>query len=718
MSPKKTAKTAARKQAAKKADVYANISKPARDYWEQLTWGDISDSFGDRSTQRGRAYAQGGHVKSLWATDDGRHLLAVVRGTEEYKTVVTLKDGRRKNQFDIISRCSCPVGSQCKHGVAAIAKFLELLAVDTPIPLCVKHDEETWATVSPDGTRKVFKTIFDDDEDWDDDEEDDWDDNHGNWDEDDWDDEEDDDLPPRSTRKAATKKTVSKKDDFTKSLEKKLAAKSPKELVALLLELTEEYENIRERFEQEAFAESVAKSGDVAKLVEKAIKSIDKAFGGLSYGYRGRYYDDSPSPDLDSVLEIVKQFKKFDDCLAAADRVARHLIKVGGRYVEDFQAEDTCEIDDVFEELAESLINSKTPPVDVILWAYEISGLGDYDLSESGVRTILERPWPVKIWSGVADSLIAKMHEKGTSRSDLRTIVEVLDKAHRQKEATDLLRKEAAKANECGFLADRLIEFGFLDEAETIVREQRKAGSKDEEARLDDYWVDRLKKIAEKRKDWPTLASIQAAEFFERPWRYEIKPLIATVKKAKVEPAIRKSIEEFLKTGKLPAAVSAVLSGRKPTPTMKKAWPIPVFAFDPKERDPGPRFDVLCEWAIDERRPTDVIRWLDESSKHKTKRRDLNQKEVADAVTETHPDRAFELYRNVAEHEMEVRRNYPEAIKILRKARKALEKAKRGGEWPKVVEEIRTTHRRKSSLMKLIAEMEAGSIVKQKRQGR
>ncbi len=141
----------------------------------------------------------------------------------------------------------------------------------------------------------------------------------------------------------------------------------------------------------------------------------------------------------------------------------------------------------------------------------------------------------------------------------------------------------------------------------------------------------------------------------------------------------------------------------------------PFFAFQPDSKKIGPRFDVLCDWAIAEKRPNDVVRWFDELSKHKAKVREIDREKVADAIAASHPDRAFRIYRDLAEHEMEATRNYLSAVRLLRKIRKALDAAKRGADWPKLMTEIRTTHRRKSSLMKQLDELEAGSIVNQKR---
>jgi uncharacterized Zn finger protein len=686
-----------------------------REYWEQLDWGSLSESFGDRTLQRGRDYAKYRHVRSLWVTEDGKSLLATVTGTHEYKTLVVLKDGHGKNQFVPFTNCSCPFGTNCKHGVATIIHFLDYLAQNKPIPLCQKLEDDNtiWNVVDENGKTKTI--IIEPDYEYDD-EDDDWDNEHDDWDEDD--EKYDNDLQEalRTTR-SSLPKPGSKNDIQTASLEEKLDRKSPKELVDLILHLFNEYDDVREHFEQEAFAESVAKTGSIAQLVEKAIKLIDKEISdGLA---TVRRYGNEPSIDFNSVTEIVKQFKKFDDALAAADRVAKHLLKKGGHYLEESGAEDSSDFGLVFDDMVEALLASKTSPISIILWAYDISHIDEYDLAGLAIRTILKRDWTVKIWSDVADTLLARMSE--SLDYSLRIIVETLDKASRQEEATDLLRAKAGDSREHAMLVERLINFGHLDEAEKICWEQRNIELK-EGAHSgfyhDNSWSGRLKKIAEKKENYPMRASIEAAAFFEEPRHEMLLALLQTAKKIKIEQTVGCAIEAFLQTGVFPAAVQKELEGIKPTAKEQQDWQIPFYAFSVEKKEQRPRFDVLCEWAIAEQRPNDVVRWFDELAKQGVKGRTVSREKVADAISNAHPDRALRLYREMAEHEMEVSRDYPAAVRLLRKIRKTLEGWGRSADWQPLMAEVRATHRRKSSLMKQLDELEAGSIVNQKRHGK
>lgn len=73
---------------------------------------------GQATFDRGRAYARQGRVENLTSGDHGRMLLATVRGAgrQPYQTLVRAGS----DPLSWTSRCSCPVGGRCKHGVAVL----------------------------------------------------------------------------------------------------------------------------------------------------------------------------------------------------------------------------------------------------------------------------------------------------------------------------------------------------------------------------------------------------------------------------------------------------------------------------------------------------------------------------------------------------------------------------------------------------------------------
>ncbi|MDR1290150.1 MAG: hypothetical protein LBK06_03010, partial [Planctomycetaceae bacterium] len=423
------------------------------------------------------------------------------------------------------------------------------------------------------------------------------------------------------------------------------------------------------------------------------------------------YYEEGASCNFKPVIDVIRQLGKFDNFLDAVDRITKHLLKKGGQFFEDTDTEDVSDFEEVLQEISKLLMASKMSPVSIILWVYDMRCVDDYGLYESTfVKDILARDWSVKIWSEVADAMLGKMYENVAENwrgARLRAIIEVLDKAHRQEEATNLLRAEAVRVGEQYVLVNRLIKFGFLDEAEKLASEQYKI--KFEKNGNDTYnsnlWSNYLKEIADKKRNWATKASIEAMEFFKYPSVESVLELLSTANKMKIESAIRCAIETFLQTGKLPAAVQKCLDNIKPTAKDCENWQIPFFVFRLNKSKFIPRFDILCNWAIAERRPNDVVYWFDEIAKQKSLSDivfEVKRVEVADAIINSHPERAFKIYSELAEYEMEDTRNYSLAAQLLQKVRKSLDNMKRTADWQKILTEIRTKHRRKSNLMKLL----------------
>jgi uncharacterized Zn finger protein len=93
--------------------------------WKNLSWDDLTDWTGSKTLSRGRGYANSQHVSQLARTDDGM-LLAWVQGTERYATHVQIH-AADKNGETLTSQCSCPVGYRCKHAVAVILSYLDVL---------------------------------------------------------------------------------------------------------------------------------------------------------------------------------------------------------------------------------------------------------------------------------------------------------------------------------------------------------------------------------------------------------------------------------------------------------------------------------------------------------------------------------------------------------------------------------------------------------------
>jgi uncharacterized Zn finger protein len=106
--------------------------QPPKKYWASLSWDDLTDWAGERSISRGRTYQRQGRVHDLVISEDGR-LLAFVIGGDRYAVSVWCETGGKK-VGDLHSQCTCPVGANgCKHAVALVTAYLELLGQNAAI---------------------------------------------------------------------------------------------------------------------------------------------------------------------------------------------------------------------------------------------------------------------------------------------------------------------------------------------------------------------------------------------------------------------------------------------------------------------------------------------------------------------------------------------------------------------------------------------------------
>jgi uncharacterized Zn finger protein len=128
---------------------------------------------------------------------------------------------------------------------------------------------------------------------------------------------------------------------------------------------------------------------------------------------------------------------------------------------------------------------------------------------------------------------------------------------------------------------------------------------------------------------------------------------------------------------------------------------------------------VLLELAVREQRPDDVLRWYDQlkkprrSSAYSDWGPSTPDARVADAVADTHPQRALAIYQEIiADH---INRaspsSYEAALPYLRKAHQLLQRLGRDAEWTAYLAELRETHRRKRRLMEVLDRIEQRRIV-------
>ncbi len=206
------------------------------------------------------------------------------------------------------------------------------------------------------------------------------------------------------------------------------------------------------------------------------------------------------------------------------------------------------------------------------------------------------------------------------------------------------------------------------------------------------------RELWEQAGDWPRIAALRADEFFHQPSVPGLKALRAAAEQASAWPAVRTAALRYLETGELPAA-------------SKPSWPLPSAGLPPIAQRWQPSFpmrSVLIEWAIEEQRPDEVLRWYDQPSQGREAWATINHDRVAEALVATHPERAAEIWKSMAEAQIAQTNTaaYEEAAVFLRKLGQLRKQQGRMEAWQKYIADLRAVNKRKRRLMETLDRLE------------
>jgi uncharacterized Zn finger protein len=178
---------------------------------------------------------------------------------------------------------------------------------------------------------------------------------------------------------------------------------------------------------------------------------------------------------------------------------------------------------------------------------------------------------------------------------------------------------------------------------------------------------------------------------------------------------VREAALRFLETGKQPAS-KAPAAGDTKTPKAPKSWPLPDTAVPVPATRTGrgdfPDTSTLVRIAIHEKDANTALRWYESAKKGRYNDHHLHL-EVAAAVSESHPDVSLTIWRNLAESQIMLVKPaaYEVAARYLRKMQEVYQRTRRLGEWHDLIRSIRTAHKPKRSLMKILDSLEAKRIL-------
>jgi uncharacterized Zn finger protein len=719
------------------ADNAGKTSTPPKNAWAQLTWDDLNAWAGPRSLARGRNYQRTHHVRDLAVSADGK-LLAWVRGTERYATQVELRP-EEAGEAKLASVCTCPVGhSGCKHAVAVVLQYLQALKDKTPVPTAAAKDPRRSLLA-----RTAQEAELEDDEDFEEEEA---------FGDAEFDEEEEHAATQRWHANRAEVSHASAKGKKAKgnkegSLRAYLEGLPAGELVNLVLRFAEDHPEIAEGL-SERMALAAGKTGELLRQARKEMTRVTGERGDWDDWHGGFVADYS---GLQRRLKDLLELGQAD----AVIELGRELFQRGVEQVEQSQdeGETAGQLIDCLEVIFHAVLRSSLSGPRKLLYVIDLCLDDDYDLCQSA-DVVLDAEWPAADWSAVADDLARRLEGAPAPQGDASFhdrynrdglsywLIQALEAAGREDEALAVMEAEAPKTGSYVRLVERLIRDGQLDDAVRWAMEGIEH-TRNQMPGIASQLQTLVRQVAEQRKDWPTVAALYAEEFFQHPSVATLRQLQKAAGKAGCAEQVNAAALHFLETGVRPQPAPAAAPVRKgraagrstpataaQAPTWPLPAPLPAAGPSAKEagkartralpaRQPSPHYDILLDLAIDEKRPDDVLAWYDRvRPSHRSQgfgvyAFDHNASRVADAVAATHPERALELYRGLAEREIAATTPsaYERAMPHLRKIRAVLHRAGRKADWEKYVAELRADNHRKRRFLEMLDSLEGRPII-------
>jgi uncharacterized Zn finger protein len=448
--------------------------------WRSLTWEDLETWAGAKSLKKGRSYRS--HVSQFGQTKDGGYL-AWVQGSERYITHVEIKQGQLE------SRCSCPVGTRCKHAVAVVLVGLEQIKNKKPVAL-VNPDDPRWL---------LLETPVD---------------------------------------------RLEHRPEPQNSLETYLAGLPEPQLRALLEEVLQRFPNVRQLLQDRANMQGA----DGQKLLNTAKKEIAKLSSFSSYD---DYHAIPDTERLTNALEGLNQGQHFDPLLGLAPslmKASNQAIESCHDEGELHEALQHC-----FDLIIDALPQSSLGRSERLIWLEQLTLDDEYDLIETSAEDEefwQDDPPQPQDWEALAEHFSLQLKHSDVKQYRRKRISDLIGLALRQagrgEEITALLEREAEQHGEYSRLVEHYLELGQPKNADAAILRGMQQPSQSGSYGLQQKW----RALREKEQAWEKLAADSAEDFLRDPSIRTFRQLETDAQKAKVWGKINPLARAFLETGK------------------------------------------------------------------------------------------------------------------------------------------------------------------------
>ncbi|TVL99851.1 MAG: hypothetical protein CV087_16530 [Candidatus Brocadia sp. WS118] len=634
--------------------------------FRELTWNDLMDWVGSRILKRGEDYFRRGRVTNLRIAPKG--ILATVSGTDEYTTLVTVHG--QGQQKEIVSDCTCPYSSGCKHAVATLLAFSQAIKEKRKIPTAQSTD--------PDVKRMEG---LDDGEDDEDDEYDDSDDAG--------------DTQTRPKKSSAKSTPDSDIAEFLDQHDKEF-------LVKFVIRLANKY--------PEVYTELLDSARLAGGKVEKLVSSIHQEIDNITSepAWHNHWSDEGNPSDFSRVKSMMLTL--FDQgYYDAVTTIAGELLEKGNAYVEtcDDEGDSAVQISECLEIGFKAVKKCEWPNVRKIMFIIEAELQDEYDLC-GNTYEILESIRDTSAWSAVADNLsdrLARLPSSKNSNNEFSTnyrrdrisnfLISALEKSGRNEEVLPLCAKEAKITGSWVRYVERLVGTKKYDEARKAAEEgMQQVGQK--YPGIASTLREHIAKLAEKSGDYNSILLLRQEEFLDSPCLANYNKLIEAAAKTKTEATIRDWALKFLETG------NAHTKGEQKNPPKGKERYSKSF----------PAYDVLIDIADKEKDADMVLHWYKKSYAKNHWFSDEHV-QVARAIAGKYPDEALKIWCELAENQIALTKPsaYEIAVGYLKQVRDIYRKTHRAKEWESYLAVLRETNKKKTRFIQSLRALTGEKII-------
>jgi len=632
------------------------------DPFKELRWSDIQDWAGGKATAKGMKYQEEERVKEIKSTPEGS-LIARVQGTTEYFTEVSLENGK------LSSICTCPVGHDCKHGVAAVLEYLERIEQGEEVPVISDKDlliararigyagAETFGTFDAEESslhnlRNYLEQL---------------------------------EKPELIEILVAFAKKDSLLGVYLRDRQK-LASENPAGIICgIYSELDELWRETRDYDYWSYENENVPDFSDLQVRLESLL--------------------DSGHPD--ELLEIGKALMDKYDGIAEYDEEGEIGTKVSN-----------C-MDVVFKALSQSSL----PAYEKMLYALEIELKDNYNILDE--HTFWKEDFSPEEWRLFAESLKFRLQEAEKTENALYysswewdyivdRLVDALGKAGLSEEIIPICELEAERSGSYVRLVRILLDSGDKEKAEEWIYRGIKESREEEPGTAHQLWQILLE-IKENEENWLFVTALEAEEFFRYPQLASYIGMWEAARKIGKWQEIREAALRYLRNGELQVdqlrttEETSILLGILPKTGLLEIGSL--------TKIKPPVFDLLIKIAIQENDPEEVACLYEEFKKNRGEaERYLNsafENEIANAVKEKYPEIAIEIWKKHTETLISKTKvsSYEAASVYIRKVKETLEAIGKKKEWEAYLRDTRELHRHKRKLLEILDMMGEDRII-------